>query len=137
VSITQTWVMADDGMLRRDPVVRGEDRITGAPYFLCFDDNEPPELVICTAGRSVTDEDAQVEAERIVDDLGITAIVGRQVMRATRCFSGDAACGPYRKAVSVWLDILQPLPARLLTGRAYPQPRGGSCVVFSFGRTWG
>lgn len=135
--MTPTWVMADDGLLRRDPVIRGVDRDTGAPYFLCFDDNEPPELVISTYGRLAGDEQVRREAEAILDRLGVSALVGSEVMRSVRCFGDDAASGPYRRAAAVWLDILQPLPADILPGKGVPQPRGGDCVVYSFGQAWG
>ena len=135
--VISTWVMADDGLLRRDPVVRGIDRVTGVPYFICFDEREPPELVLGIDRRLMTDEAVGEIASRIVDGLGIECIVGTDVMRSVRCFGSDPANSPYLRAASVWLDILQPIPASLLKGKGQRQPRGGDCVVYSFGKLWG
>lgn len=40
MSLCSTWVLARDGNFYQDPVLRGDD------WFLCFDDDDPPELVI-------------------------------------------------------------------------------------------
>jgi hypothetical protein len=40
MSLVSTWVRAVDGKLYRDPVFRGDG------WFLCFDDDDPPELVV-------------------------------------------------------------------------------------------
>lgn len=135
--MVSTWVMADDGLLRRDPVVRGVDPVTGFPYFICFDEREPPEFVLGTGPRRLDDEAVRAVAARVLDDLGVVAITGPDVMRSVRCFGSDPANSPYRRAASVWLDIIQPPPAALMTGAVAVQPRGGDCVVYSFGKLWG
>lgn len=40
MSLVSTYVRAVDGKLYRNPVIRGEG------WFLCFDDDDPPELVV-------------------------------------------------------------------------------------------
>lgn len=135
--VISTWVMADDVLLRRDPVVRGVDPVTGFPYFICFDEREPPEFVLGIGRRMISDEDVGDIVARIVDGLGVECIVGTDVMRSVRCFGTDPANSPYLRAASVWLDILKPLPSGILKGRGQHQPRGGECVVYSFGKLWG
>lgn len=40
MSLVSTYVRAVDGKLYRNPVIRGDG------WFLCFDDDDPPELVV-------------------------------------------------------------------------------------------
>lgn len=135
--MVSTWVMADDGLLRRDPVVRGVDEATGCQFFLCFDEHEPPELVLGFGQKTMTDEAVKEVAGQIADRLGISCIVWGDVMRSVRCFGSDPASGPYIRSAAVWLDIIAPVPASVLNGVAHAQPRGGECVVYSFGKLWG
>lgn len=45
MSLVPTWVYAEDGNWYKDPV------ITGPGWFICFDDDDPPEMVIRTDQR--------------------------------------------------------------------------------------
>ena len=45
MSITSTWVLAEDGRYYEDPTLYDPDHFPPW-WFLCFDEDEPPELVV-------------------------------------------------------------------------------------------
>ena len=44
MSLTSTYVEADDGLFYKDPLLHS--RTDPVTWFICFDDDDPPELVI-------------------------------------------------------------------------------------------
>jgi len=82
--------MAVDGKLYRDPVIEGDG------WFLCFDDDDPPELVV-KIGHNLPD----LKCVRVL----------RAHARSGRCFSktldGDFL---FEDAHSYWCELLSPIP---------------------------
>lgn len=135
MSVISVWVKSTDGLLYRDPVLRG---ISPYDWFLCFDEDEPPELVLSIHGRKVGNSEAFDDASNLLDRLGIKATITAGPFRCTRCFSGDAQAGPYLAAAAFYMSIMEPIPRSLLAQkRGSVQPAGGDCVVYAFGETWG
>jgi hypothetical protein len=130
-----TYVMADDGRLYRDPVIGGGEC---GGWFVAFDDEDPPELVLSTSGQVVPDAVARRRAEELLARKGIAARLGAS-RRSTRAFRDERDGGlVYRKSVTFELDVLEPIPAALLPegSRPHTQPRG-EATVYAFGRAWG
>lgn len=70
MSLTWTTVRCNDGKWYRNPVWRGSDN--GERFFLCFDDDDPPELII-EKHHDYQLGDAVIKAERILENLKIRA----------------------------------------------------------------
>jgi hypothetical protein len=112
MSLVHTYVRAVDGQLYRDPVLRGDD------WFICFDDDDPPEIVVAGSDR----EECAVRAHRLVASIGRN--VRLHSSRSSRSFAGK-----FRQACAFWFDLTAPIPV----------PEGmnpvtktdlGSCVIY-------
>lgn len=88
MSLVSTYVRAVDGKLYRDPIVVGND------WFLCFDDDDPPELVVRAMGA-------------LPELQCIRAICGHT--RSFRCFTGDLN-DDFVEADSYWCELVSPIP---------------------------
>lgn len=89
MSLVSTYVRAIDGKLYRNPVLRGEG------WFLCFDDDEPPELVVL---RGQTPP-------------GFTFFKKKKQTprRSMRCF-GKAISAPFQDADAYFGRLTAPIP---------------------------
>lgn len=74
MSMVPTYVRASDGRFYKNPVLTSEDG------FICFDDNDPPELVMKTRGSKVTNEAAELQMDMF---LGAGRWAG--LLRAVAC----------------------------------------------------
>lgn len=131
MSLVPTWVRAVDGLYYKDPLLVGEN------WFLCFDDDDPPELVIKTS--LATDVLVfNIVAKEILDKLGFGyRVLSKRANHSMRDF------GDYRKpdgqfdfqeAGSIFLEITSPIPV--------PQQHDGvgtredalktDCVLYDF-----
>lgn len=130
MSLVGTWVLAQDGNFYEEPVVRGDG------WFLCFDDDDPPELVMqCRLVGQMRKRGANVveAAGRILREAGVAFSDIKYSGVAGRIFGGQ-----FKQAASVWLMVNGPIPVpanfdQKLTAdemRAYVQRRG--CVYYSF-----
>lgn len=124
MSLVPTYVKADDGFFYKDPIVRGQH--SGRHYFICFDDDDPPELVI---QRLAIDgqKPAVLAAYDLLTDLGLDADISynsgaHRVFRVSRREKFFAADAWFLKLKHKW-------PARLFVGYlGRPEPKG-QCTV--------
>jgi len=93
---------ADDGKFYKDPTIRGE--FFGRKWFICFDDDDPPELV--------AEEGLKHCAAAILASVGIVASHGAMGYRSLRCFDGDLQ--NFLPAVRCFLRIKNRIPAALM-----------------------
>jgi hypothetical protein len=106
MSLVATWARAQDGYYYKNPVLRGPD------WFLCFDDDDPPELVIAVpvSTKKIRGTSRDMAA-RILADAGITYRNMRVNGTAFRVFSKEIGdLSGMREAYSVFIDILAPIP---------------------------
>ena len=88
MSFVSAYVRAVDGKLYRDPVVEGDG------WFVCFDDDDPPELV--------------VKAAMALPELPFIKIIGGNT-RSFRDFSDDPDASMI-EADSYWCKLVKPIP---------------------------
>lgn len=133
MSLVPTWVRATDGKYYKDPVLRERD------WFLCFDDNEPPELVV----KWKEGDDLPSfwrRAETILKELGLQY---RFLSKRPALHSRDF--GNYRLrsgsislhyAGSVFLEITAPIPVPQEYGAVgtYHDVLRTECVLYSFNK---
>lgn len=124
MSLVPTFVMAVDGKFYENPTLRGEDS-DGARWFLCFDDDDPPELVIETKGRRVNAS----HAVKILDNIGVKyKLLGGSPMVCGRCFTDDG----FADGASFFFNLKSAIPIpkgfdSVIEGR--PQRE---CVFYEF-----
>lgn len=99
MSMVSTYALADDGKWYRNPVLGIRDR----DFFICFDDDDPIELVIA--------DHMKLEPEYVIERLGLDAKVRGKPHRAMRYFSGK-----FYDARAWWIDVHKPIPAEFITG---------------------
>ena len=127
MSMVSTWALAQDGKFYKNPVLRGT-RPDGAEWFLCFDDDDPPELVM----EAGPDFDWKQTAASILGAIGPRyRIMRRGPMRSGRSFQGE-----FKPAEAIFVELLDPIPV--------PTESDGSgdwndvlkreCVFYPFGR---
>lgn len=111
MSLVSTYVLADNGLFYKNPTLRGED------WFICFDDDDPPELVIATNDR--TREALEQRATEILATAGIDASWRDMEDGHNRSFGKprNVRSIDVREAVRCWLTIRQPISADLFAGR--------------------
>lgn len=98
MSLVSTYVRADNGKMYRNPVLRGEG------WFVCFDDDEPVEIVIA-------DETGIKEPNAFLRSMGIKPHrMGKAMKGGSRSFEGG-----FKPAKSWFFEITHPIPAKLIT----------------------
>lgn len=98
MSLVSTYVIADDGLYYRDPVLEGDG------WFICFDDDDPPELVI----RCFQYNDPQM----LLKAHKLPFIVTGSNGKALRCFNGSVR--NMHDAKAYWLEMKAPIPVEYL-----------------------
>ncbi len=86
MSCVTTYVQAVDGKWYAEPSFRGVDT-AGRHWFLCFDDDDPPELVLEEKDGKVNKDDARRCLEALGFSFAIAAaggVSGRQFNSRTR-----------------------------------------------------
>lgn len=110
------YVLATDGLLYRDPVIRGDG------WYIVFDGYDDPELVL-EAGVRLPAQ-ARLTAIEILEQVGLTAIIVGAPRLMTKAF--DQQGTDQRSAYCFWLEVTQPLPRQALasdaSGYHEPQP---------------
>lgn len=115
MSLGPIYVQADDGQYYQDPVIRGDD------FFLCWDEDDPPELVIRADEPNARDSETikrmavvriKKRARRIIDELGISARYFDDVRFSWRCFTETLDVENMTYAGALFLNIKKPVPAR-------------------------
>jgi len=99
MSLGYIFVKFDDGKWYRGGALGEED------WFICFDEDEPPELVIKKGAFK-----NGLTPEKIIEKIGLDAdIAGKLKTFAGRCFTKDLKLEP---AVTVFLRIYSPPPEK-------------------------
>lgn len=109
MSLTWTTVRCNDGRWYRNPVWRGFHE--GMRFFLCFDDDDPPELIV-EKDKNYTQVDAILKARIILDDvLKIRADINAKSFDslALRLFTKSVKDG-FKPSFRFFLEILDPPP---------------------------
>jgi hypothetical protein len=132
VSLVATWVLATDGNLYKEPVLKGAD------WFLCFDDDDPPEIVVkrkpgTSIERSVLD--CKRRASKVLDEAGMKwSYLSGRPSSAYRMFDDkmELAC-----AFFIRIETPIPEPQEFegkLPRKAFDQDNGlvGQSVVYLF-----
>lgn len=97
MSLVSTYVKAVDGKWYQDPVLEGVSD-SGHKWFLCFDDEDPPELVYQWGSH-------RDPAGKVLRKAGIRWANMRHARASTRCFLG----GSYM-ADGYFVDLTSPIP---------------------------
>lgn len=130
MSLVSTWVRFADGNWRKNPVIHGHLALgtETLAWFICFDDDEPPELVVELADFVKADSGnrarlrsyASAVCVRLLTSYQLKVEVrGDRALAADRCFSRSAArvgvkAGAkdpvsFKPAVGVFVDLEAPL----------------------------
>ncbi len=88
MSLVGTYVRAEDGQLYRGPVIYGDG------WFVCFDDDDPPELVVFEGTE--------------VPSLPWLRLKGKANGGGSRCV--PPTWEPMAEANSYWCKLLAPIP---------------------------
>lgn len=81
MSLVPTYVQAVDGQFYKNPILSGND------WFLCFDDDDPPELVVEVKHQSKLQ--VRARAVKILEELKIQCGALRLNSTCGRCFSPE------------------------------------------------
>lgn len=122
MSMVPTYVKADDGKYYKNPVLGDKENT----WFLCFDDNDPPELVIRKSNPA--------QPEEILKAIGVTGKVRRATRGGLRCFSRQRDPNLNLRPARAWFLVIDaPIPAASITEHdgAFPHPIP-DCVSYDF-----
>jgi hypothetical protein len=115
MSLVSSYVYADDGKWYQNPSIG----VVGE-WFLCFDDDDPDELVIF--------DRSGMGPQEVILKYNLPFKKPRRAGRATRCVVGGAGNLP---AQYWWVEITGPIPHKLIlvhdgevTGRIEDQGQG-------------
>lgn len=124
MSLVPSFIKADDNKYYKNPVLAGDD------FFICFDDDDPPELVVKVNGR--TEEQLKARVDELLKEFN-SQICGKPVMGAGRIFSEDMSGFEFEAAYSVFIDIKQRIPHEKITTHdgVFDDPEG-ECVFMAF-----
>lgn len=125
MSLVPTWVRATDGRYYKNPILHGED------WFVCFDDDDPPELVVVQVpgeGR----EDARRRAEGILRKAGVPGTLSNRSSRAGRSYP------PYPsrrvlESIAFFFDLTGPIPIPEIHQDVTDGRPTGECVFYEPG----
>jgi len=99
------YVMADDNEFYKNPIIKGHD------FFICFDEDDLPELVIMKESRDP--EQLADRASEIIKNLEIKArFLGKPELWTQRCFGDNYN---FKDAFSTSLKISVPFSAEIIT----------------------
>ena len=116
MSLVSTYALADNNKWYREPVLSGEG------WFICFDDDDPPELVFRV--------DANINPYILLREIGLNAKLKGRPRISGRLFNDE-----FHDAYSLWLKIKKPIPAKYITehdGIITNMPFQG--VLYDFGQ---
>lgn len=100
MSLVSTYVRATDGKLYRNPILEGDG------WFICFDDDDPIELV-------VTMESGIKEPTQFLRDMGIHPVkLHKGDVGGMRCFGKTQ---DFKDAKSWFFEINRRIPEKLIT----------------------
>jgi len=120
MSLVPTWVKATDGLFYKNPILYGED------WYICFDDDDPPELVISNKIPS-SKAALTVKAEKILTELGIKFKLHKHPRNSGRMFPPTWKKCTNSLAFFFDLESLMPIP-QLSDDKA--EKWKGECVIY-------
>lgn len=132
MSLVPTYVLADDNEFYKDPTINGID------FFICFDDDDPPELVIMAPGVKLDDmhdidlRAMQKRAKEILESLNISAIFNGVGYSCGRVFDDDPMSADFKPAYAVSLTINKRIPVLAITEHEGLYEGRGECVFECF-----
>lgn len=118
MSLVPTYYLASDGNLY-------ESAPRGLDWFLCFDDEDPPELVMKNPGKRKSADECKVLAYKLMESLGMEADIIAGPQRHGRVFDGKMC----KKSISFFLKITKPIPIDLVPLGALPVKNYGGCTI--------
>jgi hypothetical protein len=121
MSLVATYVQATDGKIYKEPVLSGED------FFICFDDDDPPELVIKVLDR--TDKQLHQRAINILKDIGLVATISDAHTKSGRLFGKS---NKFVDSYSVFLSIKAPIPADKITEHEGFYDGKSECTLYTW-----
>jgi hypothetical protein len=131
MSLVPTWVLAQDGNYYSNPIVIGvEPDGAHARWYICFDHEEPPELVIETKYRRITFN----RIHDILDPLGFRyRVLSLHPRMSLRCFdpTADRPSMVNAGAISLRIDDPIPVPQRFHAVAGLADATG---VIYQFDR---
>ncbi len=127
MSLVATYVKGSDGQYYKLPIFSGE--VDGCRWFICYDDDDPIELVIASQDAVVVEEVKEGIKKLFSDndcDISFSKIQGR----SQRCFSAND-WRDFHDAVSMWVEMKEP-PVELITKHEGVMERGsiGQGVIY-------
>jgi hypothetical protein len=115
MSKVPTYVQAIDGKFYQEPTIIGEG------WFICFDDDDPPELVI--------EQPIKKAAVEILKSTGIHYTALQKHSKSQREFDGKT-----KKAISYFFHLHSRIPVPQKFDKAIDRP-SGDCVFYEFPAT--
>ena len=106
MSLGAIFIKADDNKYYKEPVIRGED------FFICFDENEYPELVLKRNGSNM--KECQTKVETILNNLKLNTEIKKPGQFSSRIFSKNKSSFKFINAFSIYVNIKSKIPAMLL-----------------------
>lgn len=124
MSLGNVYLKSSDGKWYEWPTLEGVTQ-DGKKWYLCFDEDDPPELVVQTNGNG-----KEIDAKKILREAGVSFSGIRFGGVCGRCI-GDAA--------SFWVDITAPIPTPTKFNAVFDKnpERPGTYYSFSRGRRRG
>ena len=123
MSLVSTCVQADDNKIYKNPILSGED------FFICFDDDDPPELVIKTLDKS--DTELHQRALDIINSIGLKASLKNNPSKSSRIFNHNTNNSfKFTDAISYFINIEAPIPANNITKHDGIYDGQSECVLY-------
>lgn len=119
MSLVSTCVQADDKKIYKNPILSGED------FFICFDDDDPPELVIKTLNRS--DTELHQRAIDILKNINLNTTISSKPQKSGRLFESNLT---FIDAYSIFITINSPIPSNSITKHDGIYDGQSECVLY-------
>jgi|SRR5665213_299803 len=111
MSLVSTWVEATDGRYYQNPVLEGPG------WFICFDDDDPPELVVTKRNLRTFQQilqDAKIPWKSI--GLGCGSGTGNLIFN-----------GKFKEAKATFFELAGPIPIPQRFDSVHDNPEGQGC----------
>ncbi len=115
MSLCPVYVRAVDGLFYKDPVICHYD------WFICFDDDDPPELVVFAKNR----KEAYAKLEIIEAQQ---TFFRRSSPLGSMNFRHHEQTKKYRSACSCWIELVSPIPSQ--EGKTGTTQTKCPCVIY-------
>ena len=130
MSLVPTYVAAKDGNFYKNPVLFGEYKLfpdqPGLKWFICWDDDDPVELVI-------EDNPNHDSVVGVLYNAGLVSRVIDKRGKSDRPFP-HFGWGKLLTSTSFWIELFDPIPVPPEHQGAIKRPNG-ECVIYNYGMT--